>query len=73
VTVSHDDKDAGQGTGQGIYGRYRTARRATVSAEGSTTMTDPLAELSDRGVSIWLDDLSRPRLTTGPGLRRAAP
>ena len=28
-------------------------------------MTDPLAELSDRGVSIWLDDLSRPRLTTG--------
>ena len=28
-------------------------------------MTDPLAELSDRGVSIWLDDLSRPRLTSG--------
>jgi transaldolase len=28
-------------------------------------MTDPLTELSDRGVSIWLDDLSRPRLTTG--------
>jgi hypothetical protein len=22
-------------------------------------MTDPLAELSNRGVSIWLDDLSR--------------
>jgi transaldolase len=28
-------------------------------------MTDPLAELSNRGVSIWLDDLSRERLTTG--------
>ena len=28
-------------------------------------MTNPLAELSDRGVSIWLDDLSRQRLTTG--------
>jgi transaldolase len=28
-------------------------------------LADPLAELSDRGVSIWLDDLSRTRLTTG--------
>jgi transaldolase len=28
-------------------------------------MTDPLGELSTRGVSIWLDDLSRQRLTTG--------
>jgi transaldolase len=28
-------------------------------------MADHLAELSDRGVSIWLDDLSRERLTTG--------
>ena len=28
-------------------------------------MTDPLTELSERGVSIWLDDLSRPRLTSG--------
>ncbi len=28
-------------------------------------MTDPLAELSNRGVSIWLDDLSRLRLTSG--------
>jgi transaldolase len=28
-------------------------------------MTDPLADLSSRGVSIWLDDLSRRRLTTG--------
>jgi transaldolase len=28
-------------------------------------MTDPLTELSNRGVSIWLDDLSRPRLTSG--------
>src|ERR1700722_15395863 len=28
-------------------------------------MADRLAELSDNGVSIWLDDLSRSRLTTG--------
>jgi len=28
-------------------------------------MTDPLAELGEKGVSIWLDDLSRQRLTTG--------
>ena len=28
-------------------------------------MADPLADLSSKGVSIWLDDLSRPRLTTG--------
>ena len=28
-------------------------------------MTDPLDELSRRGVSVWLDDLSRQRLTTG--------
>ena len=28
-------------------------------------MTDRLADLSSRGVSIWLDDLSRRRLTTG--------
>jgi transaldolase len=28
-------------------------------------MTDPLADLSNKGVSIWLDDLSRQRLTTG--------
>ncbi|WP_367137795.1 transaldolase [Saccharothrix sp. HUAS TT1] len=27
--------------------------------------TNPLAELSDAGVSIWLDDLSRERLNTG--------
>src|SRR5690348_5793330 len=28
-------------------------------------MTDRLADLSSRGVSIWLDDLSRDRLTSG--------
>src|ERR1700709_62091 len=28
-------------------------------------MTDPLATLSDEGVSIWLDDISRERLRTG--------
>jgi transaldolase len=30
-----------------------------------TTQTDTLAQLSDMGVSIWLDDISRERLTTG--------
>ena len=28
-------------------------------------MADPLADLTTKGVSIWLDDLSRQRLTTG--------
>ncbi|MGH8971037.1 MAG: transaldolase, partial [Actinomycetes bacterium] len=28
-------------------------------------MTDPLRQLSDEGVAIWLDDMSRGRLTTG--------
>ena len=28
-------------------------------------MADPLAELTARGVSIWLDDLSRERLVSG--------
>jgi len=28
-------------------------------------MADPLTDLTSRGVSIWLDDLSRQRLTTG--------
>jgi transaldolase len=33
--------------------------------EGIMMMADPLDELSRRGVSVWLDDLSRQRLTTG--------
>jgi transaldolase len=28
-------------------------------------MTDPLTSLTEAGVSIWLDDLSRDRLTSG--------
>jgi hypothetical protein len=28
-------------------------------------MADPLTDLTARGVSIWLDDLSRQRLVTG--------
>ena len=28
-------------------------------------MSDPLDDLSRRGVSVWLDDLSRQRLATG--------
>ena len=32
-------------------------------------MTDRHAELSAAGVAVWLDDLSRPRLTTG-GLKK---
>ena len=34
-------------------------------------MADRLAELSNRGVSIWLDDLSRERLATGSLARLA--
>lgn len=34
-------------------------------------MADPLADLSNQGVSIWLDDLSRDRLTTGSLARLA--
>src|SRR4051794_14267627 len=30
-----------------------------------TIMTDPLTALGQAGVSIWLDDLSRERLTSG--------
>jgi transaldolase len=30
-----------------------------------TTMNDPLADLSARGVSVWLDDLSRGQLASG--------
>jgi transaldolase len=36
-----------------------------VTPERITIMTDRLADLSSRGVSIWLDDLSRDRLTSG--------
>jgi len=32
-------------------------------------MTDALAALSDAGVSIWLDDLSRVRLASGSLVR----
>jgi transaldolase len=35
-------------------------------------MTDPLADLTRRGVSIWLDDLSRGRLTSGSLARLVA-
>ena len=31
----------------------------------ATTPTEPLAELATQGISLWLDDLSRQRLTTG--------
>jgi transaldolase len=30
-----------------------------------STMTDPLRRLSEEGVAVWLDDLSRARLSTG--------
>ncbi|MGW0840466.1 transaldolase [Streptomyces sp. NPDC002787] len=31
----------------------------------TTTVTEPLKRLSDEGVSVWLDDLSRERITSG--------
>ena len=40
-----------------------TERRT--SSQGACAMTDRLAELSAAGVAIWLDDLSRERLSTG--------
>ena len=30
-----------------------------------TTSTDPLADLAEAGVAVWLDDLSRERLQSG--------
>jgi transaldolase len=36
-----------------------------VTPERITIMADQLADLSRAGVSIWLDDLSRDRLTSG--------
>jgi transaldolase len=41
------------------------AHPGRVAPERITIMADPLADLSRRGVSIWLDDLSRGRLTGG--------
>ena len=38
---------------------------AATPTEGSSTMSDRLQALSDAGVSIWLDDLSRERIETG--------
>ena len=35
------------------------------SAGDATPMTDALKRLSDEGVAIWLDDLSRKRITSG--------
>ncbi|UUU29518.1 transaldolase [Streptomyces sp. CA-210063] len=37
----------------------------TTETTAATTAPDPLKRLSDEGVSIWLDDLSRERLTSG--------
>jgi transaldolase len=52
--------------------RHRAGRRTEIStscpplADGKDRdVADPLADLRSKGVSIWLDDLSRPRLTTG--------
>ncbi|MPY62254.1 transaldolase [Streptomyces spongiae] len=37
----------------------------TTEASAATTAAEPLKRLSDEGVSIWLDDLSRERITSG--------
>ncbi|MDX3612926.1 MULTISPECIES: transaldolase [Streptomyces] len=37
----------------------------TTEATVASTVTDPLRRLSDEGVSVWLDDLSRERVTSG--------
>jgi hypothetical protein len=36
-------------------------------------LTDPLIKLSDAGVSIWLDDLSRVRFATTVGFSGVMP
>src|SRR5215468_2491864 len=40
-------------------------RKLKQQDRGGKTMTDRLAELAAAGVSIWLDDISRERLSTG--------
>ncbi|MEW2401287.1 transaldolase [Streptomyces sp. NPDC046862] len=37
----------------------------TTEATAATTAAEPLKRLTDEGVSIWLDDLSRERITSG--------
>ncbi|WP_205576381.1 transaldolase [Streptomyces europaeiscabiei] len=37
----------------------------TTEATVASTVTEPLRRLSDEGVSVWLDDLSRERVTSG--------
>ncbi|MFE7842396.1 transaldolase [Streptomyces sp. NPDC057474] len=37
----------------------------TTEATVATTASEPLKHLSDEGVSVWLDDLSRERVTSG--------
>jgi len=38
---------------------------ANVASSASANLNEPLAALTEAGVSIWLDDLSRDRLTSG--------
>jgi transaldolase len=67
---SHNERTGSERTGSertGSAGRQRAGRRRR-----RITMADRLGDLSAAGVAVWLDDISRARLTTGglEGLRR---
>ena len=55
------------GPGQHPGGRLRPSRPPPTrrTRENTTMSTNPLKQLAEAGVSIWLDDLSRERLETG--------
>ncbi len=61
------ERSGRRGALQPVQGRGHPGlhhRQLTVTRKGSL-MTDPLRQLSDAGVAVWLDDLSRDRLQTG--------
>src|SRR5262249_38902514 len=53
-----------RGRRSGGPGQHPERHQLTLPARRGT-MTDRLKQLSDAGVSIWLDDLSRERIETG--------
>ena len=54
----------GRGRGQHPH-RHRLTHPLSDQAHGRNHMTDHLQQLTEAGVSIWLDDLSRERIETG--------
>ena len=60
-------RGSGPHTGDGHRSAAATLQPIRYSKEEAEAMTNatPTAQLSDAGVSIWLDDLSRERLDSG--------